>query len=318
MTAADDSAGIAILPYSQVVGQHELKLALELNHIAPSIGGVLITGAPGTAKSTVVRAFSLMASQRLPVTLTIDATDDRVLGGWELGDLLEGRTTRKRGLLEDAGDDGLLYVDEVNLLNDHVVNIILDVASTGVLSVQREGIDTVRKVRFGLIGTMNPEEGGLRPQLLDRFGLMAVAAPLGDTQRREMLQAVLRFDEERAHPAGADDDGAIARWRAQDAEVREGLRAARERLYDVEVADDVLDLAVAVARELRTVGHRGEVVMVQAARAYAALHGAPAVAPRHLRAAAPFALRHRKPESAQGGPVDWSAEDDDALDRLLS
>ncbi|MGW5350148.1 AAA family ATPase [Streptomyces sp. NPDC004031] len=317
MTAAEETgAGIAILPYSQVVGQHDLKLALELNHIAPSIRGVLLAGAPGTAKSTVVRAFSLMVQGRLPVTLTIDATDDRVLGGWELGDLLEGRTTRKRGLLENAGDDGLLYVDEVNLLNDHVVNIILDVASTGVLSVQREGIDTVRKVNFGLIGTMNPEEGGLRPQLLDRFGLMAVATELDDTQRRAMLHAVLRFDEEHAHPGGTD--GSVARWRAQDAEVRERLRAARERLYAVQVPDAVEALAVAVGRELRTVGHRGEVVMVQAARAYAALQGDTAVTARHLRTVAPFALRHRKAESAQGGPVDWSAEDDDVLERLLS
>lgn len=317
MTGAQErpAPGIAILPYSRVVGQHDLKLALELNFVAPSIGGVLITGAPGTAKSTVVRAFSLMAQGRLPVTLTIDATDDRVLGGWELGDLLEGRTTRKPGLLESADDDGLLYVDEVNLLNDHVVNIILDVASTGVLSVQREGIDTVRAVRFGLVGTMNPEEGGLRQQLLDRFGLMAVATALDDAQRREMLRAVLRFDEESARPGGADEW--TAEGRREDEATRDRLLAARAALFDVEVPEPVVDRVVALATALHAVGHRGEVVTLQAARALAALRGDPAVGTAHLRTVAPFALRHRKPEAAQGGSTEWSRDDDALLDDLL-
>jgi magnesium chelatase subunit I len=321
MTAAEENlaaadgpgGGITILPYSQVVGQRDLKLALELNFVSPSIGGVLITGAPGTAKSTVVRAFSLMTRGRLPVTLTIDATDDRVLGGWELGDLLEGRTRRKRGLLETADDDGLLYIDEVNLLNDHVVNIILDVASTGVLSVQREGIDTVRKVHFGLVGTMNPEEGGLRPQLLDRFGLMAAATALDDAERRAMLHAVLRFDEENARAAAGTSHG-----REEDDSIRARLLAARAALFDVEVPEAAVDRAVAVATALRTVGHRGEVVMVQAARAHAALRGESAVRAEDLRVVAPFALRHRKPESAQGGSAEWSPDDEAILDGLLT
>ena len=313
--AATRPPGIAILPYSRVVGQHALKQALELNFVAPTVGGVLITGAPGTAKSTVVRAFSLMAQGRLPVTLTIDATDDRVLGGWDLAELLDGRTTRKPGLLETAHDDGLLYIDEVNLLNDHVVNIILDVTSTGVLSVQREGIDTVRQVRFGLVGTMNPEEGGLRPQLLDRFGLMAVAVPLDDAERRAMLHAVLRFDEDSADPDGSDW---IAEGHRLDRELRQRLLDARGGLFEVAVPERVLELAVRVAGALRSVGHRGELVMLQAARAWAALQGDSSLTPAHLRAVAPFALRHRKPESTQGGSAGWSADDDALLDDLLS
>ncbi|WP_329364897.1 AAA family ATPase [Streptomyces sp. NBC_00669] len=306
--------GIAILPYSYVVGQDELKLALELNYIADAIGGVLISGQPGTAKSTVVRAFALMARGRLPVTLTIDATDDRVLGGWELNALLRGETREQPGLLEAAHADGLLYIDEVNLLNDHVVNIILDVSSTGVLSVQREGIDKVMSVNFGLVGTMNPEEGGLRPQLLDRFGLMATAQPLDADQRHAMLRAVLRFDEESGDPGSAW----LAEGHRLDRELRERLLAARARLFDVEVPDAVVRRCADIAAALQVVGHRGEVVMLQAARAHAAAEGAPAVTAADLRATAPLALRHRRPESTHGGSADWTPDDLARLDDLLA
>ncbi|WP_433892397.1 AAA family ATPase [Streptomyces sp. CA-111067] len=327
---------IAILPYSRIVGQQELKLALELNYVAPAVGGVLITGQPGTAKSTVVRAFSLMARGRLPVTLTIDATDDRVLGGWDLDALLQGRATAKTGLLEAAHREGLLYIDEVNLLNDHVVNIILDVASTGVLSVQREGIDKVSRVRFGLVGTMNPEEGGLRPQLLDRFGLMAVAAPLDADERLAMLRTVLRFESEQAEQAEQTDlaqteqaqkarqSESVHRsdWLAEahrlDLALRDRLADAQRRLPAVRTPDAILRRCVAAAEAVQAVGHRGEVVMAHAARAYAALHGADEVTTEHLAATAPLALRHRRPDSVLNGSAVWSQDDHALLDDLLS
>jgi len=128
-----------ILPYSRVVGQDDLKLALELNHVQPRIGGVLIAGQRGTAKSTIVRSFALMTLGELPVTLPINATEDRVVGGWWLDALMRGETREQPGLLEEAHDKGLLYVDEVNLLEDHVVNIILDVVSTAPCAIGFQG-----------------------------------------------------------------------------------------------------------------------------------------------------------------------------------
>ncbi|MFF7447995.1 MULTISPECIES: AAA family ATPase [unclassified Streptomyces] len=312
MTGAAGDSRIHILPYSYVVGQTELKLALELNYIAPRIGGVLVSGQRGTAKSTVVRAFSLLTRGELPVTLPINATDDRVLGGWELDALMQGVAQTQPGLLEEAGEKGLLYIDEVNLLDDHIVNIILDVVSTGVLSVQREAIDAVRSVSFGLVGTMNPEEGGLRPQLLDRFGLMVAVSELDQEARRAMVLAVLRFDDE----AGTESSW-LADGLAADEALRERLDAARAAVQDVTLSEDVAKLCADVATQLRAVGHRGEVVTAWAARALAAFEGAAEVAPRHVRKVVPLSLRHRRPEAAHGGPVEWTPEESALLDGLL-
>src|SRR5258708_34450536 len=184
----------SVLPYAYIVGQEKLKLALELAYVAPRIGGVLISGKRGTAKSTTVRAFAIMMYNDLPITIPINATEDRVVGGWEVHDLMQGKTTKMPGLLEEANEK-VLYIDEVNLLDDHIVNIILDVTSTGKLVIQREGLDEQHDVRTTLVGTMNPEEGGLRPQLLDRFGLMvAVEGETSRDMRLAILDTVLRFD----------------------------------------------------------------------------------------------------------------------------
>jgi magnesium chelatase subunit I len=185
-----------ILPYSRIVGQGQLKLALELAFIDPDIRGVLLSGERGTAKSTAVRAFSQMMYGGLPTTLPINATEDRVVGGWRIDALMNQKDEWQPGLLQEA-DGKLLYVDEINLLDVHLVNIILDVASTDVLVVQREGKSIETPVHFTLVGTMNPEEGGLRPQLLDRFGLMvAVPSEQSEERRLEILETMLRFDRE--------------------------------------------------------------------------------------------------------------------------
>jgi magnesium chelatase subunit I len=295
----------AVLPYSCVVGQESLKRALELCFIAPRIGGVLISGDRGTAKSTTVRAFSLMVSGKLPVTLPINATDDRVLGGWRLDELVQGHAVQQRGLLEEA-HNGMLYVDEVNLLDDHVVNIILDVSSTGVLSVQREGVDRQLQVQFSLVGTMNPEEGGLRPQLLDRFGLMVdVRAEEDPARRRKILQAVLALDE--AQSSSASDF--LQNGLALDESLRGRLHAAQERLYDVRLDHTSAALCADVAAAFQVAGHRGDVVTALAARALAAFEEADAVEARHVVAVAPLALQHRRYQDGQHGPRVWTDED---------
>jgi magnesium chelatase subunit I len=304
--------GVRVLPYNRVIGQADLKLALELNYIEPRIGGVLISGQRGTAKSTVVRAFSLMTLGELPVTLPINATDDRVLGGWELDALMRGEARTQPGLLEEADNKGMLYIDEVNLLDDHIVNIILDVVSTGVLSVQREAIDTVRNLSFGLVGTMNPEEGGLRPQLLDRFGLMVAVSELDQESRRAMVLAVLRFDD------GNDPSSPwMAEGRAADQALRDRLAGARDTVRDVRLSEDMVELCADAATLLHAVGHRGELVTAWAARALAAFEGVAEVAPHHVRRVAPLSLRHRRPEAAHGGPVEWTEQDAELLDGLL-
>ncbi|MGQ4487811.1 AAA family ATPase [Streptomyces sp. SAS_281] len=311
--AAAEALPAPILPYSRIVGQDELKLALELNFIAPAIGGVLIAGRRGTAKSTVVRAFALMTGGCLPVTLPINATDDRVLGGWELDALMHGEARRQPGLLEEAHRKGLLYVDEVNLLDDHIVNIILDVVSTGVLSVQREGIDTEAHVSFGLVGTMNPEEGSLRAQLLDRFGLMVTASELDIEERHRMITTVLAFEEERLVAGSA--------WlRAAEDEnrrLRDALTAARERLTVVRLDPDISRLCAEAAARTGAVGQRGDLLVAKAARALAARDGARSVERSHVRRVVPLALRHRRPDSVHGPEPAWGQEEESALDELF-
>ena len=312
-----------ILPYSRIVGQQQLKLALELAYIDPEIRGVLISGDRGTAKSTAARAFSWMMYGALPTTLPINATEDRVVGGWRIDELMKQRDTWQPGLLEEA-DGKILYIDEVNLLDDHLVNIILDVASTGVLVVQREGKSKETQVRFSLVGTMNPEEGGLRPQLLDRFGLMVTVPPEplsaeeDARQRVEILRTLLSFDREYPALEGS------SRLTPEDEKRREILLAAHQLVKEgkVPISDEAQLFCVQVTQAFGSEGHRGQYMMALAARAYVARALAehalvPGREPRGLevrvddvKAVARLAIQHRRPEALRTEQIRWTPEDE--------
>jgi magnesium chelatase subunit I len=323
ITVAGRPRPFRILPYSRIVGQRQLKLALELAFIDPEIRGVLISGDRGTAKSTAARAFSWMMYGALPTTLPINATEDRVVGGWRIDELMKQRDTWQQGLLEDA-DGKILYIDEVNLLDDHLVNIILDVSSTGVLVVQREGKSMETQVRFTLVGTMNPEEGGLRPQLLDRFGLMVTVPPdplpaEEDTRQRiEILRTLLSFD--RKFPALE----ATSKLDPEDEQRREVLLYASRIVKEgkVEISEEAELHCVKVTQAFASEGHRAQYMMALAARAYVARELAeysmlPGNSPREpevtvgdVKAVARLAIQHRRPEALRTEQLRWTPEDE--------
>ncbi|SRR5579883_3105260 len=307
-----------ILPYTSIVGQEKLKLALELAYIAPRIGGVLISGQRGTAKSTTVRAFACMVYQDLPVTIPINATEDRVIGGWQVQKLIEGKTEKLRGLIEEA-QNRLLYIDEVNLLDDHIVNILLDVTSTGKLVIQRDGLDEQLDIRLTLVGTMNPEEGGLRPQLLDRFGLMVDVTTIQDLEtRRDILQTVLQFDlalqqeEATGQPAAFIEEG-----QKHVQQYSQELQRARERYPHVAQTLEVANACVRLADGFAVEGHRADYLLAVAAAAYAARYDEPATTLEGLRAVAELVLRHRLTEASDLSTVEWSTEHMTLMDEIL-
>jgi magnesium chelatase subunit I len=311
---------IRILPYSQIVGQDDLKLALELAYIAPRLGGVLISGQRGTGKSTAVRAFAQMTYGELPVTLPINATEDRVVGGWRIDELmLNSKPVRQEGLLEDADRKGMLYVDEVNLLDDHIVNIILDVTSTGVLVVQREAQNVEEKqLSFTLVGTMNPEEGGLRPQLLDRFGLMVnVSAEEKREDRLKILQTVMDFDEALIIEKDGQMSEYLVEAEVENQKICSLLEEAKRNFYNVKVPRKAAESCVKLTQAFNAEGNRGDYIMAIAAKAYAARQGAKQVANRHIAEVARMVLQHRQPEVIQSNQIPWSDEDSDAVKKVL-
>jgi len=310
-------------PFSAIVGQEEMKRALLIAAVNPGVGGVLVFGQRGTGKSTAVRALPELLppiqvvegcpyrcepggnGSRCPhcsaagavklrptkgpvpvVDLPLGATEDRVVGTLDLERALtRGEKAFEPGLLARA-HRGFLYVDEVNLLEDHLVDLLLDVAASGENVVEREGISIRHPARFVLVGSGNPEEGELRPQLLDRFGLsVEVTTPDSVEERVEVIRRRDAYDR---------DPAAFARrWSSTDGKLRRRLAEARDRLEAVEVPDDALHRASSLCLRLGTDGLRGELTLIRAARALASLEGDARVEDRHLREVAPSALRHR-------------------------
>ncbi|MBY0224887.1 MAG: magnesium chelatase ATPase subunit I [Hyphomicrobium sp.] len=306
----------AIFPFSAIVGQDEMKLALLIAAIDQSVGGVLVFGDRGTGKSTTVRALAALlppmpvvagcrfncapgtgcththeaetaASAPVPVVdLPLGATEDRVVGALDLERaLVHGQKAFEPGLLARA-HRGFLYIDEVNLLEDHLVDLLLDVAASGENVVEREGLSIRHPARFVLVGTGNPEEGELRPQLLDRFGMSVEVRTPEDLKTR--IEVVRRRDDfER------NSDAFIARFAEDEDRLRSHIVAARERVPGIPTSDHALERAAQLCADVGTDGLRGELTLVRAARALAALEGASAIDDVHLRRVAPMALRHR-------------------------
>lgn len=313
-----ETSTIQIMPYTLIVGQQQIRLALELAYIAPHIGGVLLSGQRGTGKSTAVRAFAQIMYNRLPVTIPINATEDRVVGGWRIDELMRSKAVPQPGLLEEA-NGSLLYIDEVNLLDDHIVNIILDVTSTGVLVIQREGRSSEQPVSFTLVGTMNPEEGGLRPQLLDRFGLMVnVEAEQNEAERMSILKTVLEFDRALFQIKAGESSDYIDKAREEDQKHKALLLKARKNFYSVEVPENILNQCVSLAIEFNAEGNRGDYMIALASRAYAALVGAKKVTNDHVAKVARLGLQHRRPEVLQSNQMLWSDKDDEQVTKILN
>ncbi|AJP01410.1 magnesium chelatase [Streptomyces cyaneogriseus subsp. noncyanogenus] len=327
-------------PFTAVVGQDDLRLALLLNAVSPAVGGVLVRGEKGTAKSTAVRALSALlpevavvpgcrfscdpaspdpacpdgphepgpgaARAARMVELPVGASEDRLVGALDIERALaEGVKAFEPGLLAEA-HRGILYVDEVNLLHDHLVDLLLDAAAMGASYVEREGVSVRHAARFLLVGTMNPEEGELRPQLLDRFGLtVEVAASREPDQRVEVVRRRLAYDD--------DPDGFAARWAEEEAAVRARIAAARELLPRVRLGDGALRQIAATCAAFEVDGMRADIVMARTATALAAWAGRTDVLAEDVRQAALLALPHRR----RRNPFDAPGLDEDKLDETL-
>jgi magnesium chelatase subunit I len=310
----------AAFPFSAIVGQDEMKAALLVAAVDASIGGVMVFGDRGTGKSTAARALAALlppiavvegspfnadpkartAYAACPaaatgkattgpvpfIDLPLGATEDRVVGALDLeAALTRGERRFEPGLLA-AANRGFLYIDEINLLEDQIVDLLLDVAASGENVVEREGLSVRHPARFVLVGSGNPEEGELRPQLLDRFGLsVEVRTPTDIAQRIEIVR--------RADAYSRDPEGFAALWAEAEAALAARIAAARTRVGKVSAPDATLESAARLCIALGSDGLRGELTLLRAARALAALDGKRVVTPAHVARAAPMALRHR-------------------------
>ena len=309
-------------PFSAIVGQDEMKLALQIAACDPSIGGVLVFGDRGTGKSTAVRALASLLPKissiqgcayncdpkiidsncpscgsgkkhlkssniAVPVVdLPLGATEDRVVGALDIERALaHGEKVFDPGLLARA-NRGFLYIDEVNLLEDHLVDLLLDVAASGENIVEREGLSIRHAARFVLVGSGNPEEGELRPQLLDRFGLsVEVRTPNNVEDRIEIMRRRDQYER--------DAEAFVKAWKRKNAVLRSKISRAKDRLLNIELSDGMLEKISALCVSLGTDGLRGELTMIRASRSIAALRQADVVALKDVRAAALIALPHR-------------------------
>ncbi|MFJ4445622.1 ATP-binding protein [Pseudomonas sp. NPDC089422] len=305
-------------PLAAVVGADDLKLALCLTAIDPKIGGVLIEGPRGMAKSTLARGLADLLGEGPFVTLPLGASEERLIGTLDLDAALgQGKAQFSPGVLAHA-DGGVLYVDEVNLLPDTLVDLLLDVAASGTNRIERDGISHRHSARFVLIGTMNPEEGELRPQLLDRFGLnVALDGLPAPAARQQIIRRRLAFD--------SDPQAFCEQWASAQAQLRARCQAARQGLAAIALDDQALAWITERCFAAGVDGLRADLVWLRAARAHCAWRGGQAIEEADVDAVAEFALRHRRrtaPEAPaavppgaadgrdrqdEGGQGDWGA-----------
>ncbi len=289
---------MTIYPFSAIVGQDKLKKALLLCAVNPGIGGVLIRGEKGTAKSTAVRGLAAVmpplanSGEPVPfVDLPLGASEDRVLGSLDIEAILSNKTKKLLPGLLASAHEGILYIDEVNLLADHLVDVLLDVAASGVNTVQREGLSVSHPARFALIGTMNPEEGNLRPQFLDRFGLMVEVEAQTDVQARtEVVRRRIAFESD---PAAFSQQ-----WVAGQEVVRRKIAEAQQLLPLVQMPDGLLKMISQLCIEWGVGSLRADIVLYKTSATLAALHGRTVVTPEDIREAAELVLTHRKGKKA--------------------
>jgi len=339
-----------VYPFSAIVGQEDMKKALLLTVIDPSIGGILIRGQRGTAKSTAVRALAHLlpalevvagcpyhchpadpdlmcedclerfreSGKPLPaairetrvIELPIGATADRVIGTLDMEKALRtGTRSFEPGILAEV-HRGFLYVDEINLLPDHLVDLLLDAAAMGTNHVEREGISFSHPSRFVLVGTMNPEEGELRPQLMDRFGLCVETGGITDpAARREVILRRIAYDR---NPAAFSK-----RWKDTDEALRGDISRARDRLKTLSLSENALDVISHICSDLKIEGHRGDITIAKAAASLAAYYGHPEILQEDIREAAILALPHRIRHSLMDDEVSFSVETiDKALENM--
>ena len=334
-----------IYPFSAIVGQDLMKLALILNIIDPSIGGVLIRGEKGTAKSTAVRALAnllpeikvvkgcrfncdpdgqtnlceeciekLHKNGKLDfeykkikvVNLPIGATEDRVIGTVDIEKILkEGIKSFEPGILAEA-NRGILYIDEVNLLSDHIIDTILDAAAMGKNYIEREGISISHPSKFILIGTMNPEEGDLRPQLLDRFGLCVEIEGIKSVLKR--IEIIKRREEFERNP-----EKFIKKWQKLDKKLSIKIEKAKKNLKKIKINDDILRMIAQISIDMNVDGHRADIIMEKASKALAAYYGDKEVNEHHIRIASKIVLPHRMRKN----PFDELEVETDVIERAI-
>ena len=296
-----------VYPFTAIVGQEKMKEAIVLNLIDPTLGGVLIRGQKGTAKTTAVRAVPDLLGDIKIIEVPANATEDRVAGTIDIEAALKDGTKKfEPGLLMEA-DKNILYVDEVNLLDDHIVDLLLDAAATGNNTVEREGISYSHSSKFVLIGSMNPEEGNLRPQLLDRFGMVVDVEAEQDIDRRvSIIQNRLAYEK--------NATAFRRKYSAQQKALVKAVQEARSLLKDVKIGRDMLRLSAEICIAYGTDGHRADIGMVKTAKAVAALEGRSKVGKEDIRRAAEYVLPHRMHKT----PLDNGKMNPQIMEQILT